>query len=298
METIPFGSTGHDSSRVLFGAAALGSMSQERADAILPQLLEAGVNHIDVAASYGNAEERLAPWLANHRDSFFLATKTGDRDYTGAKASIDRSLTRMGVKQIDLIQFHNLTDDAGWERAFSKGGALAAAIEAREQGLVRYIGVTGHGTRVAEMHLRSLNAFAFDSVLLPYNHTLMQDDIYAAQFEELYAVCRERGVAFQTIKSIARRRWREDDTSPRYSWYEPLRDEAALTRAVHWVLRRDGIFLNSSSDATLLPAVLNAAASFDAAADTDHLDSQVAEDCDALSAEPLFIRGVLDEVRQ
>jgi aryl-alcohol dehydrogenase-like predicted oxidoreductase len=295
IERLPFGRTGHASARTLFGAAALGSMRQERADQILDLLLEFGVNHIDVAASYGDAELRLAPWLARHRERFFLATKTGERDYDGAKASIERSLQRMQVEQIDLIQFHNLVDDAGWQTVMGPGGALEAALWARDHGLVRFIGVTGHGTRVAEMHQRSIDAFDFDSVLLPYNHMMMQDPVYAAAFERLYATCLQRGIGIQTIKSVARRRWREDDASRRLSWYEPIRDPEALRRAVHWVLARPGVFLNTSSDATLLRPTLEAARDFDASA-AGEVQAAVAADARRLDLEPLFVRGVSDAI--
>ncbi|MEX2489266.1 MAG: aldo/keto reductase [Pseudomonadales bacterium] len=294
IEKLPFGRTGHLSTRTLFGAAALGAMRQEKADQILELLLAYGVNHIDVAASYGDAELRLAPWMAAHRAKFFLATKTGDRTRDGAKRSIENSLERMQVEQIDLIQFHNLTDEEGWQTAMNKGGALEAAIEARDQGLVRFIGITGHGSQVAEMHLRSLERFDFDSVLLPYNYTMMQNPDYAADFEKVYALCQERNVAIQTIKSIARRRWREDDNSPRFSWYEPIKDENALRRAVHWTLRCPGVFLNTSSDATLLPAILAAANDFDSAVDKEtatNLEGQVAADVQSLDMEPLFAPG-------
>lgn len=290
IEKLPFGRTEHLSTRALFGAAALGAMRQEKADQILDVLLQFGVNHIDVAASYGDAELRLAPWMARHRPDFFLATKTGDRTRAGARQSIENSLERMGVEQIDLIQFHNLTDEEGWRTAMGTNGALEAAIEARNEGLVRFIGVTGHGSQVAEMHLRSLAHFDFDSVLLPYNHTMMQNPAYADDFEKLYHLCQERNVAMQTIKSVARRRWREDDSSPHFSWYEPIRDEDALRRAVHWVLKRPGIFLNTSSDATLLPAILRAASEFDASA-VDDIEEQVATDVDELDMEPLFAPG-------
>ncbi|MEE9254968.1 MAG: aldo/keto reductase, partial [Pseudomonadales bacterium] len=260
---IPFGRTGHLSTRTLFGAAALGSMRQERADEMLELLLEFGVNHIDVAASYGDAELRVGPWMGRYRDDFFLATKTGDRTYEGAKASIARSLERLQVDQLDLIQFHNLTDEEGWQTAMGSGGALEAAVEARDQGLVRFIGVTGHGTAVAEMHLRSIESFEFDSVLLPYNHMMLQDPRYAAAFEELYEKCAERNIAMQTIKSIARRRWLQDDTTQHFSWYEPIRDPEALRRAVPWTFARSGVFLNTSSDATLLRTILEAASEFD-----------------------------------
>jgi len=290
IEKLPFGRTGHRSSRTLFGAAALGAMRQDKADQILPLLLAFGVNHIDVAASYGDAELRLAPWMAEHRQDFFLATKTGDRTRNGALESIENSLKRMQVEQIDLIQFHNLTDEAGWQTAMGKAGALEAAVEAREQGLVRFIGVTGHGTQVAKMHLRSLEQFDFDSVLLPYNHMMMQDPAYAGDFEKLARLCHEKNVAMQTIKSVARRRWREGDESRRFSWYEPIKDQQALRHAVHWVLKRPGVFLNTSSDATLLPAILRAADAFDLDSATN-VEDDVATDARALDMEPLFSPG-------
>ncbi|MEX1103077.1 MAG: aldo/keto reductase, partial [Dehalococcoidia bacterium] len=208
---LPFGRTGHDSTRTIFGAAALGRLSQEKADAVLQTAMDFGVNHIDTAASYGESELRLAPLMKRHRNRFFLASKTGDRTYDAALASIRRSLERLGVDQLDLIQLHNLVDPVEWETALGPGGALEAAVEARELGLVRFIGVTGHGTRVAEMHLRSLARFAFDSVLLPYNFSMSRQPDYAADFDALIRVCRERGVAIQTIKSVARRRWQEGD---------------------------------------------------------------------------------------
>lgn len=292
---IAFGGTGHLSTRTLFGAAALGSMKQERADEILELLLEFGVNHIDVAASYGDAELRIGPWMGAHRDDFFLATKTGDRTYEGAKASIVRSLERLEVDQLDLIQFHNLVDEEGWQTAMGSGGALEAAVEARDQGLVRFIGVTGHGTAVAEMHLRSIESFDFDSVLLPYNHLMLQDPRYAAAFEELYEKCRERNIAIQTIKSIARRRWLEDDATRHFSWYEPIREPDALRRAVHWTFARPGVFLNTSSDATLLRTILEAASEFDES-EADQVVAEVEADTARLDMEPLFVRGVTDTI--
>lgn len=291
IERIPFGRTGHRSSRTIFGAAALAAMRQERADPLLATLLERGVNHIDTAAAYGDSELRLAPFLRRHRDSFFVATKTGERGAQGARESIQRSLERMEIEQIDLIQLHNLVDEKEWETALGKGGALEACLEGREQGRVRFIGVTGHGTRVAEMHRRSLERYDFDSVLLPYNFAMMSQPEYAGDFEALYAICRERGVAMQTIKSIARRRW-QDGEGPRFSWYEPLRDKAAIRNAVQFVLSRPGLFLNTSSDATLLPEILAASAS----PDPEWSHAALPSDVGRLQIEPLFVRGVSDQI--
>lgn len=260
IERVPFGRTGHLSSRVIFGAAALGSMRQERADQLLEALLEFGINHIDTAASYGDAELRIAPWMRAHRSKFFLATKTGDRMGSAARASLERSLERMGVDSIDLIQLHNLVEPDEWDTAFSSNGAVAALEQARAEGLVRFIGVTGHGTRIPAMHLRSLERHDFDSVLFPYNFTMLASDAYRSDVERLLVLCAERGVAVQTIKSVARRRWPDDSTESRFSWYQALPPGDALQRAVDYVLGRNQLFLNTSSDGRLLRPILEAAA--------------------------------------
>lgn len=274
LTTAPFGRTGHASSRAIFGAAALGSMKQETADEILPLLLEFGVNHIDTAASYGDSELRLQPWLATHRQDFFLASKTGERTADGARSELERSLTRLGVEQIDLIQMHNLVEADEWEQAHGKGGALEGLVKARDEGLVRFIGVTGHGVRIPTMHLQSLEQFPYDAVLFPFSHVMMNIPSYAADAEELVERCVVDGVAIQTIKSIARRRW-EGDRTGKFSWYEPLEDTDAITRAVHYVLNQDGLFLNTTSDARRLRTVLTAAAALqpvtDEALATDRL---------------------------
>jgi len=243
---------------VIFGAAALAQVDQAEADQALELLLAHGVNHIDTAASYGDAELRVAPWLQRHPDAFFVATKTGQRDYAPAREEIRRSLDRLGVDRFDLIQLHNLVDVIEWEFALREGGALQAAVEARDEGLVRFIGVTGHGLSVAAMHRRSLERFPFDSVLLPLNYRQLQDVRYAAEFEALAQICAERGVAVQTIKSIALAPW---DGRPQTTgtWYEPLTDPGDIELAVHWVLGREGVFLNTVGDLGLLPHVLDAA---------------------------------------
>lgn len=291
IETAPFGATGHSSSRVLFGAAALGGMSQDRADATLAQLAPAGINHIDTAASYGESELRLAPFLADHRSQFFLATKTGDRAGDAARASLERSLERMGVEQVDLIQLHNLVEPDDWDTAFGSGGAVEALVAARDEGLCRFIGVTGHGTRIAGMHLRSLEAFPFDSVLFPYNFSMMQNSAYRQDVEDLLALCAERNVAVQTIKSIARRRWQEDPAQ-RFSWYEPIDDPDALVRAVNYVLARPGLFLNTSSDARLLPQALTAAGGQISAP----TDAEMEADAARLGITPLFDGAELERI--
>jgi len=278
MQTIPFGRTGHQSSRVIFGAAALAAMRQEKADQLLEVLFEYGVNHIDTAASYGDSELRVGAWMERHRQRFFLATKTGERTYAGARESLQRSLARLRVEQLDLIQLHNLVDDREWDTALGPGGALDALIEARAGGLVRFIGVTGHGSRAADMHRRSLERFPFDAVLLPYNFTMME-------------ICDTRGVAVQTIKAVARRRW-QDDTQRRFSWYEPLRAPEAIRRAVHFALDRPGVFLNSSSDAMLLRPILDAAREGGVTPSVAELQGDVAR----FAMQPLFVRGVSDAI--
>src|ERR671916_1102335 len=283
IERAPFGATGHESSRAIFGAAALGSVSKRDADRTLELLLEHGVNHIDVAASYGDAELRVATWLRRHPGTFFVATKTGERGYRAAREQIHRSLDRLGVDRVDSIQLHNLVDVIEWETALGPNGALEAAIEAREEGLVRFIGVTGHGLSVAEMHRRSLERFPFDSVLAPYNYVQMRDPRYAETFEALTAVCAERQVALQTIKSLARRRWdgREHTAS---TWYEPLREQADVDLAVHWVLGRPDAFLLTTGDVGILPRLLDAAARFEGRP----ADEQMEALAERAAAEPLF----------
>jgi aryl-alcohol dehydrogenase-like predicted oxidoreductase len=291
IEKSPFGRTGHQSTRVIFGAAALGATKQEKADQVLDILIEYGINHIDTAASYGESELRIGPWMREHRKRFFLATKTGDRTYQGARDSLHRSLERLCVDHVDLIQLHNLVEVKDWETALGPHGALEALVEARSQGLVRFIGVTGHGTGVAAMHRQSLERFAFDSVLLPYNFTMMSIGQYATDVEALLKLCGDRGVATQTIKSAARRRWQNGDQR-KFSWYEPLRDRDALRRAVHFVLSRPGLFLNTSSDTTILRDVLDAASDAPKQPARSELEADVAH----YAMEPLFIPGVSDRI--
>ena len=257
-----FGPTGHASSRTIFGAAALGQVTQAEADRTMDLFSQYGLNHIDVAASYGDAELRLAPWLKQHRQEVFLATKTGERTHRAAYDQIRHSLERLQVEQVDLIQLHNLVDASEWETALGPGGALEACVQARDEGLVRFIGVTGYGVEVAARHRASLGRFDFDSVLLPYSYVMMQNPQYAADFEALITLCQERNVAVQTIKAVTRAPW-GNKTQTRATWYEPLEDQADIDTTVHWVLGRDGFFLNTVGDIHLLPQVLDAASRFD-----------------------------------
>ena len=276
---------------MLFGAAALAAMKPARIEETLTLLEREGVNHFDTAAGYGDSELNLAGWLAQHRSEIFLATKTAERSGSDARAGLERSLTRMGVDHVDLIQLHNLVDREGWQTAMGSGGAVEALVQARDEGLVRFIGVTGHGTWAPKMHRESLEEFEFASVLCPYNFSMMAQPEYAADFESLAKTCRERKVALQTIKSLARRRWQETE-GPKFSWYEPLTDGDAIRRAVHWVLSREDVFLNSSSDARLLEATLNAAKEL-----IEFPSDQVMlQDSDSFAIEPLFERGVSDAI--
>lgn len=274
--TLIFGRTGHVSTRTIFGAAALGDVSQDDADKTMQLLLDYGINHIDTAASYGESELRLAPWMKDHRDKFFLATKTGERTYDKAKADFENSLKRLQVESVDLIQLHYLVDESDWETTMQADGALAYLEEAREQGLVKYIGVTGHDVAIARMHRKSLERFDFDSILLPYNYPMMQNIIYAEGFAEVLRLSQERNVAIQTIKGITRRPY-PNDKRPHATWYEPLTDQASIDLAVHWVLGQEGVFLNTAGDIDLLPKILDAASRFESRPSDETMQNLVAE---------------------
>ena len=262
IERRPFGRTGHTSTVTLFGGAALARATQADADRTLELLLRHGVNHLDTAARYGDSELRIGAWMPRHRRDFFLATKTGSRTAREARDDIHRSLERLRVDHVDLIQLHSLAHPDDWEQAMGPGGALEAAVEARESGLVRFIGVTGHGWTIAAMHRRSLARFDFDSVLLPYNFFMAQDARYRAAFDELLTICRDRNVAVQVIKTIARGPWATTERT-HTTWYQPLEAPEDIDRAVHWALGIPSVHLNTVGDLALLPKVLDAAARFE-----------------------------------
>jgi len=283
IEKHPFGRTGHQSTRLVLGAAAFWDVTQAEADATMDLALAYGINHIDVAASYGRAEDVLGDWIQRHGRPFFLATKTGERTAAAARAEIHRSLERLCVDRVDLIQLHNLVDPAEWQTALGPGGALEAAVAARDEGLVGAIGVTGHGWTVAAQHRRALERFDFDSVLLPYSYTMMQNEAYRADFAALEAVCHERRVAMLTIKSIVHAPWGHAPHT-RATWYKPLEDPQAIATAVHWALGRPGIFLATAGDIAILPHVLAAGASYRQPVSDEEMRAQV----ERLAMEPLF----------
>jgi aryl-alcohol dehydrogenase-like predicted oxidoreductase len=284
----PFGRTGHDGTRIIFGAAALWGMKEaHEAAPALDLLLRHGINHIDTAASYGRSERRVGEWMPEHRARFFLATKTNERTYDGARAQIEKSLERLQTDHVDLLQLHNLVDEDEWRTALGPGGALEAAVEARDAGKTRFIGVTGHGVTVAGMHVRSLERFAFDSVLLPYNPMMMRNAQYAADFERLAVVCAERGVAMQTIKGVTRRPWDEREGAGERghsTWYEPLTEQGDIDLAVRFVLGRPNVFLNTASDVSLLAKTLDAAERGGGAPSDGELSSMI----DRQAMAPLF----------
>ncbi len=278
----PFGGTGHQSTCTIFGAAAFSRVTQAEADRTMELLLEYGINHIDTANSYGSSEKLLGPWIERHRNDFFLATKTEERTYEKAKEHLHRSLDLLRTDHIDLWQMHVLVQPDQWEIAMGPGGALEAFIEAKEQGLVRFLGVTGHHTVVGWMHKRSLERYDFDSVLLPYNYAMLQNPTYRTDFEAVMEICEARNVAVQTIKSCTRGPWGGKEKTAA-TWYEPFTEQEEIDRAVQWVLSRPNVFLNTPGDIHLLPKVLDAAQRFEPRPQ-EEIDNNMAE----LQPTPLF----------
>jgi len=281
---LPFGRTGHISTRTIFGAAAFWDTPQKDVDATMDLILKNGINHVDTAASYGKAEQVLGDWIRRNGQPFFLATKTDQRTKRAAYDQIRRSLDLLHVDQVDMIQIHALHEDPDWTTAFGPDGVIEAVIQARDEGLARFIGVTGHGVPVPEFHLRSLEKFDFDAVLLPYNHVMMQNLRYAESFDKVLAVCKERDIAVQTIKGITRSPWNNMQQN-RTTWYRPLEEQADIDLAVHWVLGNPQVFLNTAGDINILPRTLSAAQRFD----TRPTEEQMKELTERLKMEPLFV---------
>ena len=262
MELRPLGTLGFETSVLIYGAAGLSEVDQDTADRSIQQALDAGINHFDTAASYGEAELRLGPWMPQIRDRIFLATKTGDRDAEAAWASINRSLERLQTDRVDLIQLHAIGDLGELDLATGTGGALEAAIRARDEGLATAIGITGHGHDAPETHREALRRFDFQAVLTPWSYVLSRRAPYADSYRALAAECESRGVALRLIKTVARRNWPEPEAAHPYAtWYEPLDDAAQLRAAVSWALAEPIVCgLATPGDVNLLGAVIAAEA--------------------------------------
>jgi len=263
------GRTGHLSSVLIYGGAALADVDQDTADRSLQEALDAGVNHIDVAADYGDAEVRVGATLPTFRDRVFLATKTGRRDEEGAWAEINRSLERLSTDHVDLIQLHAVGDLADLDRATGPGGALAAAARARSEGLAGAVGITGHGTAAAATHLEALRRYPFDTVLTPLNPVLWRDPAFRSAYGALVDEVRRQLVGLMTIKTVARRNW-PDDGRPYTTWYEPLDDAQQVRAAVSWVLAHEEVTgLAMVGDVRLVPLLV--------AAEQDRMDPAEAD---------------------
>jgi aryl-alcohol dehydrogenase-like predicted oxidoreductase len=254
------GRLGHHSSVLIYGAAALAEVDQDIADASVQLALDAGINHFDVAASYGDAELRLGPWMPTIRDRIFLATKTGLRDREAAWAQINRSLERLQTDRVDLIQVHAVGDLAELDLVTRPGGSLEAVVRAREEGLAAAIGITGHGHQTPATHLEALARFPFDTVLTPLNYVLSQDPPYLADYQALVAEAKAQDVGLMIIKAASRRNWPEEPVEHAYgTWYEPFDDQERIGAAVAWVLSHPEVTgIATPGDVRLLPLLVEA----------------------------------------
>jgi aryl-alcohol dehydrogenase-like predicted oxidoreductase len=257
MEKRRLGRTGHFSSVAIMGGFALFEATQQEADELMEQVIEAGVNHIDVAPSYGNAEKRLGPWIARERDRFFLGCKTWKRTEESASAELQQSLKTLQTESFDLYQLHSITTLAELDQVTQRGGALDAIIAAREAGLTRYIGITGHGMQTPEVFMEALNRFDFDTVMFPLNFVLYHDENYRMQAEELIQECHARDVGIITIKVLAKRPW-GSRKSDRVTWYEPFSDSTKIQQSVNFVLSQSVAGLCTSGDPGLLVDLIKA----------------------------------------
>lgn len=259
MERRRLGRIGHLSSVLIFGGAAVGDVTQEVADASIRQALDAGINHFDTAAAYGESEVRLGVWMPMIRRRIFLATKTGDRTATGAYDSIRRSLERLQVEYIDLIQLHAIGDVEDLGRATGSGGALEGTLKARDEGLVRAIGITGHGMDAPATHLEALRRFPFDTVLTPFNYRLWIEDAYRRDLEALEDEVRAQDAGLMFIKAVARNLWQPEPKHRYDTWYEPLDQQATIDAAVAFALSRSAVTgLATVGDVRLLPLMIEA----------------------------------------
>ncbi|MGW5359547.1 aldo/keto reductase [Actinopolymorpha pittospori] len=282
MEKRRLGRLEHQSSVLIYGAASLAEVSQDVADRSIQEALDAGINHFDTAASYGDAELRLGPWMPRIRDQIFLATKTGEREREAAWTQINASLERLQTDRLDLIQLHAVGDREELDKATGNGGALEAAIRARDEGMVSHIGITGHGHEAPATHREALRRFPFDTVLTPLNYALGQDATYLAAWEDLAAETQRVDAGLMIIKTIARRTWTEDDH--RYTtWYEPLDEQTQITAALSWVLSHPQVTgIATAGEVRLLNMLIKAEQ--DRATWTESKVSEVLEKVDAYTS--------------
>lgn len=283
METRTFGRTGHDSTVAIFGGFALSQATQEQADATMEQVINAGVNHIDIAPSYGIAEQRLGPWMRRQRERFFLGCKTMERDRAGAAAELQASLGRLQTDHFDLYQIHAVCTFDELDRATRKGGALEAILEAQQAGLTRFIGITGHGVDAPAIFIEALRRFDFDSVLFPLNFVQYADPTYRRDAEALIELCREKQVGTMTIKSICAGPW-GDQPQTHITWYQPFIEAEKIQAAVNFVLSQPVNGLCTAGDPTVLPRVLQACENYTALSS----EQQEALIATASAYEPLF----------
>jgi aryl-alcohol dehydrogenase-like predicted oxidoreductase len=270
METRRLGRLGHQSSVLIYGAAALGDVSQDVADRSVQEALDGGINHFDVAADYGDAELRLGSVMAAMRSRIFLATKTGQRDGEAAWAQINASLERLRTDSVDLLQLHAVCDLDDLDRATRTGGALESAVRAQEEGLVGAVGITGHTHQAPAVHLEALRRYPFATVLTPLNPVLWRDEQYRADYQALVAEVQRQDAGLMTIKTVSRRNWPVPDDQPYTTWYEPFDDQQRITAAVSWVLAHEEITgIPTAGDVRLLGMLLNA--------ERDRISAQEAE---------------------
>jgi aryl-alcohol dehydrogenase-like predicted oxidoreductase len=272
------------STTAIFGAAAFFDVTQTTADRAMAQVIEAGINHIDVAPGYAKAEKRLKPWLKTMAGDFFLGCKTLQRDKKGAAAELRRSLKRLGVDRFDLYQLHAIDSMDELDKATGPGGALEAILEAKEDGLLDYIGITGHGLQVADIFLEALERFDFDSILLPVNFTMYANPDYRRSTETLLARCRERDVAVMAIKAVARGLW-HDKPKTHSSWYEPIDRLEKIEPAVHFSLSQPVSGLCTVGDVKVLPLFLRTCESYSEPMTTEEQEALIAT---ADRYEPIF----------
>ena len=268
METRRFGRTGHLSTVAIFGAAALSQVSQEEADRAMELIIEAGVNHIDIARSYGEAELRVGPWMPRERSRFFLGSKTTERTKEAAWKELQETLTRLQIEVLDLYQIHAVTTMEELDSVTMKGGALEAFLEARREGLTRFIGITGHGVNAPKIYLEALRRYDFDTVLFPLNFVQMANPEYRTYAEELIATCKAKDVGTMVIKSITRGPWGQKEHTAT-TWYEPFHDGETIQKAVNFALSHDVTGICTAGDTRVLPLVLKACENFTRLSDAE-----------------------------